>query len=249
MLNPTPATTPPSPWPPPTAHPSELRAALEDHLAEPGRTWLRQALHHAATATPAAAGGAPRRPGQLPAWEREFAAAGRRCRAARAPHPEQAAVAARVLLLHTAHADAGTAARLYRQGTAEERCAVLTALPHLDVGDAAVELVEDALRANDTRLVTAAVGPYAAAHLPAHSWRHAVLKCLFTGVPVAAVAGLAERSRGDAELARMLTDYASERTAAGRDVPDDLNHVLRLTGHPPRTTPTPDSALPTREES
>ncbi|WP_435866109.1 EboA domain-containing protein [Streptomyces xinghaiensis] len=137
---------------------------------------------------------------------------------------------ARVLLLRAARATPGTLDRLYHQGTAAERRAVLLALPYLPgIGPEAVPLIEDALRANDTRLVAAAVGPYAARHLAPHAWRHAVLKCLFTEVPVAAVAGLADRARGDAELARMLTDYARERTAAGRPVPPDLHHVLTLT--------------------
>ena len=73
------------------------------------------------------------------------------------------------------------------------------------------------------------LGPYAAAHLDQHSWRHAVLKCLFTQVPVAVVAGLGHRAHGDATLARMLADHAAERTAAGRDVPHDLHRVLALT--------------------
>ncbi|MGE6735924.1 EboA domain-containing protein, partial [Streptomyces sp. NPDC059900] len=89
-------------------------------------------------------------------------------------------------------------------------------------------LVEDALRTNDTRLVAAAVGPYAARHLPPHDWRHAVLKCLFTGVPLDAVCELDRRAHADAELARMLDDYAGERTAAGRTVPGDLHRVLAL---------------------
>ncbi|MGW1682161.1 hypothetical protein [Saccharopolyspora sp. NPDC002376] len=32
----------------------------------------------------------------------------------------------------------------------------------------------------------------------------------------------------DDELARMLTDFARERTAAGRPIPDDVHLVLRL---------------------
>ena len=47
---------------------------------------------------------------------------------------------------------------------------------------------------------------------------------------------LARRARGDAELARMLRDFAHERTAAGRSVPEDLHHVLALADapvHPP----------------
>nr|WP_249417103.1 EboA domain-containing protein [Streptomyces sp. TS71-3] len=206
-------------------------------MAAPAREWLDRALALAedaagpapeADATAAAAtahrggeaGPAPRR---MPAWELRFAEAGRRC------GPEHAD-AARVLLLSAARPAPGTVARLYGQGSAAERRAVLAALPYLTGGPEALPLVEDALRTNDTRLVAAAVGPYAAAHLDAHAWRHAVLKCLFTGVPVAAVAALAERAGGDGELARMLGDYAEERRAAGRAVPADLFEVLRLTG-------------------
>ena len=160
---------------------------------------------------------------QDPGWELRFAEAGRRCGAGHADR-------ARVLLLAAARPDAATVTRLYRQGTAAERRAVLLALERLDTAPAhGVPLVEDALRANDTRLVAAALGPYAARHLDAHQWRHAVLKCLFTGVPVAVVAGLATRARGDAELARMLHAHAAERTAAHREVPADLRHVLALT--------------------
>jgi hypothetical protein len=66
-------------------------------------------------------------------------------------------------------------------------------------------------------------------------------------VPVTEIAGLADRARGDAELARMLTDYARERTAAGRTVPPDLEHVLTLTG--PGRTEAPQNAQDTPEDS
>ncbi|WP_030039665.1 EboA domain-containing protein, partial [Streptomyces resistomycificus] len=153
---------------------------------------------------------------------RDRAEAGRRCGSAHAD-------AVRVLILHAARADTDDLTRVYLQGTAAERRAVLHALPHLVPGPDALPLVEDALRTNDTRLLAAAVGPYAARHLPAHQWRHAVLKCLFTGVPVDEVADLDRRAHADAELARMLGDYAAERTAADRPVPADLNRVLTLT--------------------
>ncbi|MFG2148543.1 EboA domain-containing protein [Streptomyces sp. NPDC048696] len=195
------------------------RAELDARLSGAARAWLDEALDEAAhTATRPAKGY-----GVAP-WELRFASAGRRLGA-------DAVDEARVLLLRTARVDASTATRIYQQGNAAERRAVLLALPELGLDAAAgVPLVEDALRANDTRLVAAAVGPYAAAHLDPHAWRHAVLKCLFTGVPVRAVASLAERAQGDAELARMLGDYARERIAAGRPVPEDLHHVLALTG-------------------
>jgi hypothetical protein len=86
-----------------------------------------------------------------------------------------------------------------------------------------VPLPQDAIRTNDTRLVAAALGPYAA-HLDPPAWRQAVLKCVFMGVPLSVVDGLDERA--DAELAGMLASFAEERRAAGRDVPADALAVL-----------------------
>jgi hypothetical protein len=129
-------------------------------------------------------------------------------------------------------AAADVVAAQYTTGDADERRAVLLALPALDgaegIGAAAVPVVLDALRTNATRLVAAAMGPYAAVHLAADDWRHGVLKCLFTGVPVAAVADL--HARRDSELDRMVRAFAEERRAAGRDVPDDAVRLLAATG-------------------
>ncbi|MEU9664269.1 EboA domain-containing protein [Streptomyces bobili] len=191
-----------------------LQDDLESQLSEPARAWLRQAVDEAADH--------PGTHGPISVWELRLAEAGRRCGTRHAD-------AARLLILRSARADTGALGRVYFQGTADERRAVLLALAHLVPGPDALPLVEDALRTNDTRLLAAAVGPYAARHLDAHAWRHAVLKCLFTGVPVDAVADLAERARADTELARMLGDYAAERTAADRPVPRDLYRVLALT--------------------
>lgn len=244
--------------------PTELRAAVERRLDEAGRAWLDRALTEAVKSGPqagdsgpasASASGSASNPASDSAsgparWELDFASAGRHVRSARPapgdPTPHDLPDAARILLLHAAGADAPTAARLYARGTGAERRAVLLALPYLrlDAADA-VPLVEDALRTNDTRLVAAAVGPYAARHLSPHSWRQAVLKCLFTGVPLTAVAEWERRARGDAELARMLTDYAGERTAAGRPVPADLDRVLAQTAQTAQTSPTaPAAATP-----
>jgi hypothetical protein len=117
---------------------------------------------------------------------------------------------------------------LYRYGDADEKRAVLRALPVLDIGDQALPLVADALRTNDVRLVAAALGAYGARHLDEQSWRQGVLKCLFVGVPLTAVVRLDERR--DEELARMVAAYSYERVLAGRDVPDDV--WLVLAGHP-----------------
>jgi hypothetical protein len=129
--------------------------------------------------------------------------------------------AARVLLL--AGAPYAEAEAAYRYGDADEKRAVLKALPLLSIGDEGVPLLHDALRTNDTRLVAAALGPYAE-RLDDAAWRQGVLQCVFMGVPLAAVHGLTERA--DDELAAMLAAFAQERTAAGREVPADALALL-----------------------
>ncbi|MFJ5727161.1 EboA domain-containing protein [Streptomyces paradoxus] len=210
---------------------TDLRRHLATHLDPAAHTWLDHALDEAAAH--------PGLHGPISVWELRLAEAGRRCGPAHAD-------AARVLILAAARAGTDALTRVYFQGTADERRAVLHALPHLVSGPGALPLIEDALRTNDTRLLSAAVGPYAARHLPAHAWRHAVLKCLFTGVPVDHVSDLPRRAAGDGELARMLADYAAERTAAGRSVPEDLHRVLDLTGS---ATPVPGTDHPHGKES
>jgi hypothetical protein len=122
---------------------------------------------------------------------------------------------------------AAEVADLYRFGDADERRAILLGLPvleHAPIRDRMLDLVHDALRTNDPRLVAAALGPYAAEGLDPAAWRQGILKCLFVGVPLRHVAGLG--SRTDAELLRMVSDYADERRAAGRPVPTDAVDLL-----------------------
>jgi hypothetical protein len=54
--------------------------------------------------------------------------------------------------------------------------------------------------------------------------KQAVLKCVFAGVPLDKVDGLPDRA--DDELIRMMTDFAAERAAAGREIPTDLEPYL-----------------------
>jgi hypothetical protein len=161
-----------------------------------------------------------------------FPAAGRHC--GRRPLPETATDfpgwtvddGARALMLVALPTDmvVDELTHLYQRGDFAERRAVLRALPLLPIGPAALPLVQDALRTNDSRLISGALGPYGAAHLDDHGFRHAVLKCVFTGIPLGDVAGLP--ARADRELARMLADYARERIAAGRDVPPDIQPLI-----------------------
>ncbi|GAA4713917.1 hypothetical protein APR04_004188 [Promicromonospora umidemergens] len=139
---------------------------------------------------------------------------------------------------------------LYRQGDAAERRGVLRGLDALtergdldradtdtDTGSArlvaaGLDLAADALRTNDPSLVAAAVGPFGSRYLDQHTWRHAILKLVFQGVSLDAASSL--EARADDELDRMARDFATERRAAGRPVPTDLD---RLTSTPHSSTP------------
>ena len=187
----------------------ELRAAL---AATPGEGWLADALRRVAN-----------RPATVALL---FPQAGRRCgRGPLAGAPGwNADEAARAVLLAALPADAAAEiAALYRYGDAAEKRAVLKALPLLDIGDAGVPLLHDAIRTNDTRLVAAALGPYAR-RLDDAAWRQAVLKCVFMGVPLAAVHDLDDRAEG--ELAVMLAGLSAERAAAGRALAADAADLL-----------------------
>ncbi|MEV8512661.1 EboA domain-containing protein [Dactylosporangium sp. NPDC051484] len=194
----------------------DLHAELIAELAD--TAWLDTALETVAR-QPAAIG-------------RLFPAAGRRC--GRGMLPDDGRIppgwsiedAARVLLLARLPRESAAAEvePLYRYGDAAEKRAVLRALPLLDLPPSVVEpLLLDALRTNDTRLVTAALGP-AARHLDAAAWRQGVLKAVFMQLPLAGVADLDERA--DAELATMLSGLVRERQAAGRTMAADATELL-----------------------
>ncbi len=120
---------------------------------------------------------------------------------------------------------------LYGHGDSAERCAILCALSLLEgIGDAALPLVRDALRTNDTRLIRRALGAYGGRRLDDDAYRQAVLKWVFCEIPLRDAACLAERA--DARLADMLADYVRERTAAGRDVPPDVRPLIERHGSP-----------------
>jgi hypothetical protein len=66
--------------------------------------------------------------------------------------------------------------------------------------------------------------PFPGRYFPEGAFNQLVLKCLFNGIAVRRIAGLAERR--SPELKRMVAAYASERRAAGRVVPPDAAYVL-----------------------
>src|SRR3954453_1518727 len=197
----------------------ELSAALEARAKPEGLEWLREAS--AAVAA------------DVTAIRSRFPMVGRKV--GRAPldagadpadvHAWTIDDAARTLLLVAGGtAVEGELAELYRYGDAAERRGILRALPFLELGDRGLYLLDDAIRTNDTRLIAAALGPYATEHLPDAAYDQAVLKCVFVGVPITGLDGIPERVTPDG--ARMLAAFVHERVAAGRDVPAEVWIVI-----------------------
>jgi hypothetical protein len=108
------------------------------------------------------------------------------------------------------------------RGDNRERQAVLKALPLLDDPERFIALGVEACRTSveDVFRAIACDNPFPARHFAAASFNQMVLKAIFNGVPVAGIFGLQQHVTS--ELLRMADDYASERRAAGRTVPDDI---------------------------
>ena len=118
----------------------------------------------------------------------------------------------------------------YREGDNRERQAVLYALPLLPVPETFVELAVEACRTHVQPVFEAIAceNPYPARYFPEPAFNQMALKAVFTGVALERIVGL--RSRATEELARMAADYASERRAAGRPVPADLDLLMSAKG-------------------
>jgi hypothetical protein len=117
---------------------------------------------------------------------------------------------------------------VYRAGALRERQAVLRALAVLPEPARLLAVALDACRAS-TQPVFEAIAcenPYPAAYFPDASFQQMALKAVFTGVALARILDL-ERRRTP-ELARMAADYADERRAAGRTVPEDLALLMNV---------------------
>lgn len=120
--------------------------------------------------------------------------------------------------------------QLVRTAELGEQESLLRALPLLPEPARFVPIAVDSCRTNATTVFAAIAvdNPLPAASFPAGSFNQMVLKAIFMGVPVAGIVGL--ETRASPELARMARDYASERRAAGRSVPADVDHVVALCG-------------------
>ena len=199
-----------------------LRAALEARVDRQHAVWLEEAIADVRRSPQAIAR-------RFPGWSAAWSAARRSTGAATSAisHAWTIDDAARTLLLVALGGKAEAHLQdLYRFGDAAERRGILRALPYLPIGDRGLGVVEDAIRSNDTRLIAAALGPYATAHLPDAAYDQVLVKCVFVGVPITASTAFPAASRATA-LGCSRRDVL-ERVAAGRDVPSEVWSVIDL---------------------
>ncbi len=135
-----------------------------------------------------------------------------------------------ILLLKIAYLPPGeyveTVLECYQQGDSREQQSWLRGLNLLPGRGRFLDAAIDACRTNIVPLLEAIAceNPYPAAHFPELNFNQMVLKSLFNAISMERILGL--ESRFNPELSRMADDYASEREAAGRDVPPDIWWVV-----------------------
>src|ERR1044071_1780878 len=114
----------------------------------------------------------------------------------------------------------------YEMGDAREQQSWLKAAVLLPAPDRFLALVIDACRTNILPVFEAVAceNPYPLRFFPERNFNQLVMKALFNGVRLERIVGLA--ARANIELARMATDFAAERRAAGRPVPADIGLAL-----------------------
>ena len=185
---------------------------IESVLSEAARAWLDDIALDDKLALLAAFSGAARRVGKTPVAIAERGMWG-------------TDEVARAALLVRAYPRIGPD-ELWAHGDNRERQAVLKALPLLPEPARFEALAIEACRANVLTVFEAIAceNPYPAQYFPELHYNQMVLKAAFTGIRLARIVGL--RDRLNPELARMAADFAAERRAADRPVPDDLGLIM-----------------------
>jgi hypothetical protein len=116
---------------------------------------------------------------------------------------------------------------LFEAGEIGEQVSLLRTLPLLTDGARFLESGLQACRTNARSVFEAMVceNPFVAEHFPALNFNQAVLKAIFMEVSARRIEGL--EARITPELQRMAAGYKSERLAAGRTVPVDIDYLIQ----------------------
>ncbi|WP_162425935.1 EboA domain-containing protein [Pontibacter pudoricolor] len=131
-----------------------------------------------------------------------------------------------ILLLSLPHENADnyskTILKLFGTADMGELVALYAALPLLPHPEKFVAQATEGIRTNMGNVYEAIAlnNPYPSENFTEAAWNQMVLKTIFTGKSLQKIYGLDERTNSD--LARMLSDYAHERWAAGRTVTPEL---------------------------
>ncbi|WP_128546061.1 EboA domain-containing protein [Larkinella soli] len=115
-----------------------------------------------------------------------------------------------------------TVENLFRAAEMNELVALYSALPVLAYPEHWRFLATEAVRSNIGPVQEAIMlhNPYPAEQLDEPAWNQFIMKAFFTDKPVEHILGFHERA--NEHLARIVTDYARERRAAGRTVHPQL---------------------------
>jgi hypothetical protein len=121
----------------------------------------------------------------------------------------------------------GFVLQLFEAGEMGEQVSLLRTLTLLPGPERFVEVGLQACRANVLDVFEAMVcdNPFLVACFPPLNFNQAVMKAIFQGVSVRRIEGL--EARITPELQRMAAGYASERRAAGRPVPVDVDYITQ----------------------
>jgi hypothetical protein len=185
---------------------------LEDALSASAKDWVLAIPFDDRVALLAAFSGAARAVGKTPIVITDRGAWG-------------ADEIARVVLLVRAYPRVSPE-ELWARGDNRERQSVLKAFCLLPEPARFLPLAIEACRSNVLTVFEAIAceNPYPMHHFPELHYNQLVLKAAFNGVALARILGLG--SRRNAELSRMAGDFAAERRAAGRPVPEDLGLII-----------------------
>ncbi|HML14490.1 MAG TPA: EboA domain-containing protein [Xanthobacteraceae bacterium] len=214
-----------------------LRRLLGRVLAPAGMQWLDQELDRQRSGLDErrlaiALGLATRKVGRMDlAPPPDEVAAAERLRPRWQPQLWGTDEAARVaLVLATYRADdkafAARIDRLCATGELTEQVAYLKGFAIFPAAGALHDRAREAVRSSIAPVFEAIAcgNPYPHDHFDESAWNQMVVKCVFSGLPIASIVGLRERRNG--ELIAMLRDLVSERTAAGRATPDEVHGFI-----------------------
>ena len=147
------------------------------------------------------------------------------------PERWSAAVAARTLLLLSTYdnSDDAFARRIERICTSaeiSEHVSYLKGYAVFPAGNALCGRAREAVRSSSAPVFEAIAchNPYPRDFFDEAAWNQMVVKCVFVGAPIEGIVGLNERRNPD--LIQMLSDFVSERHAAGRPLPETVHQFI-----------------------